>query len=141
MKWKEIVCRLWLSIIATNAVSWNMILFSIRLRTKFWSEALDNKLNTTTDHNSKPEKNLSVHSLEAAFDEETAVSQLEKIRKKNIIRVAIIGRKAYWVHENIFYETNIINGSIDNDGAKAIDAYSLSDRELSRLLKILDNIS
>ncbi len=141
MKWKKIVCRLWLSTIATNAVSWNMILFSIKLKTKFWSEALDNKVKTKADHDGEPEKNLSVHSLEAAFDEETALSQLEKIRKKNVIRVAIIGKKAYWVHENTFYETNIINGNIDNDGAKAIDAHSLSDKELFKLLKILDNIS
>ena len=69
------------------------------------------------------------------------LSQLDKVRKKNIIRVAIHGKKAYWVHENIFYEADVVDGHIDNSEAKPIDAHKLSEKELERLLKILDSIS
>ena len=72
---------------------------------------------------------------------ESSLSQLDKIRKKNIVRVAVIGKKAYWVHENIFYEADVVNGHINNEEAKPIDAHKLSAKELERLLEILDSIS
>ena len=71
---------------------------------------------------------------------EKNLTQLEKIREKNTIRVAVVGKKAYWVHENIFYESDIINGHIDNSAARPIDAHKLSSKELNNLLNILDNI-
>lgn len=71
---------------------------------------------------------------------EKNLTQLEKIREKNTIRVAVVGKKAYWVHENTFYESDIINGHIDNSAARPIDAHKLSSKELNNLLNILDNI-
>lgn len=94
-----------------------------------------------TLQNRQMETDLKVHDLEASFDGDPMKSQLEKIRKKNTVRVAIIGKRAYWVHENIFYETDIVDGYINNENAKAIDAHDLSEKELSRLLRILDRIS
>ena len=85
--------------------------------------------------------NSYIKDLEAEFDEDVPKSQLEKIRKKNIIRVAIIDEKAYWVHNNTFYQADIIDGFINNDEAKAIDAHTLSQDELSALMEILDTIS
>lgn len=81
-----------------------------------------------------------IHDLEASFEGTKTKSQLDKIRKKHIIRVGIIGKKAYWVHENTFYHADIINGHIDNDGAKPINAYDLSDKELKMLLNLLDQL-
>lgn len=72
---------------------------------------------------------------------ERSMTQLEKIRQKNTIRVAIVGDKAYWVHENIFYESDIVNGHIDNSAARPIDAHKLSPKELAKLLDILDRIN
>lgn len=68
-------------------------------------------------------------------------SQLEVLRKKNIIRVGMVGNKAYWVHDNIFYESDVVNGYIDNMAARPVDAYNLTGNQLRRLLEILDNIS
>ena len=140
MNWKIVPYRLWLTITATSVVSWSMILFSIKLNLKPWLEALERESNMNTPQNKQMETDLKVHDLEASFDGDTMKSQLEKIRKKNTVRVAIIGKKAYWVHENIFYETDIVDGYINNENAKAIDAHLLNQRELNRLLKILDSI-
>jgi len=71
---------------------------------------------------------------------EKRMTQLEKIREKNTIRVAIVGAKAYWVHENIFYESDIVDGHIDDSAARPINAHDLSKKELDRLLNILDKI-
>jgi hypothetical protein len=72
---------------------------------------------------------------------EKNLSQLEKIREKNTVKVAIVGDKAYWVHENTFYESDIVNGHIDNSAARPIDAHKLSSKQLKNLLDILDNIN
>lgn len=71
---------------------------------------------------------------------EKTMTQLEKIRAKNTLRVAVVGSKAYWVHENIFYESDIVNGQIDNSAARPIDAHKLSKKQLDQLLHILDKI-
>jgi hypothetical protein len=81
-----------------------------------------------------------IHDLEAVFNENSPKSQLDRIRKKNIIRVAIIQKKAYWVHQNVFYVADVIDGEIDNDAAKPIDAHTLSQKQLDKLLSILDSL-
>lgn len=68
-------------------------------------------------------------------------SQLDKIRQKNTIKVAITNNKAYWVHDNIFYESDVVDGCIDNEKTKPIDAHKLTKKELNELLIILDGIS
>ena len=68
-------------------------------------------------------------------------TQLEKIRKKHIVKVAIVKDDVYWVHENVFYKSKIVDGYIDDVNAKPIDAHSLKPSELSHLLDILDGLS
>lgn len=55
--------------------------------------------------------------------------------------VAIVEDKAYWVHDNVFYETDVVDGEIVRENAKQVDAFSLSSKQFSHLLDILDNIT
>lgn len=56
-------------------------------------------------------------------------------------KVAIVDDIAYWVHENIFYSSEL-----DEDGdpkfseARPIDTMSMSPSEVSKLLNILDSL-
>jgi hypothetical protein len=68
-------------------------------------------------------------------------TQSQKIRKNNTVTIAIVGHKAYWVHQNIFYETEVVDGEIDRDSARPIDAHNLSKNQFNELLEILDSIS
>jgi hypothetical protein len=68
-------------------------------------------------------------------------SQLDKIRAKNIIKVAIVNDKAYFVHENIFYTAALINGEVDRSSASPINAFDISKKEIKMLLSILDNMN
>jgi len=68
-------------------------------------------------------------------------TQSQKIRKNNTVTIAIVGEKAYWVHQNIFYETDVVDGEIDRDSARPIDAHNLSRKQFNELLEILDSIS
>ena len=138
---REILYRVWLSIIAINAINLSMILFSIKLRLKPWLEALrkeSNSLISTQKQNLGMEP--TIHDLEAVFNDNSPKSQLDRIRRKNIIRVAVVEKKAYWVHENVFYEAEVVDGQINNENAKPIDAHSLTQKELNKLLMILDSM-
>ena len=69
-------------------------------------------------------------------------SQMQKILQENSVNVAIINNKAYWVRDNTFYTAKIDEvGMIDTDNAEAIDVFSLTEREMKNLLKILDSIT
>jgi hypothetical protein len=68
-------------------------------------------------------------------------SQLEQFRKKNTIRIAIIGDKAYWVYDNTFYETDVVDGEIDREASRPIDTNKLSIKQVRMLMDVLDSIS
>lgn len=55
------------------------------------------------------------------------------------VRVAVYEEKAYWVHDNIFYESEIVHEP-DFTTARPIDTMSMSAKELNELLKILDDL-
>lgn len=56
-----------------------------------------------------------------------------------IVRVAVYGENAYWVHNNVFYQSEIIVEP-DFATAKPIDTMSLTPKEIRRLLGILDEL-
>lgn len=84
---------------------------------------------------------LQIHELPVEFEIEEVESQLEQVRRKNTIRVAIVGKKAYWVHNYTFYESDIVNGEIDNEAARPINTENMSRLEINTLMSVLDKIS
>lgn len=64
---------------------------------------------------------------------------MEEYDEMDIVRVAVYDDKAYWVHDNIFYESDIIREP-DFTTARAIDTMGLPQKELNRLLSILDEL-
>lgn len=55
------------------------------------------------------------------------------------IRVAVYDDKAYWVHNNVFYESEITREP-DFETARPINIMSMSNKEIKKLLVILDEI-
>ena len=55
------------------------------------------------------------------------------------IRVAVYEDKAYWVYDNVFYESDVTREP-DFETARPIDIMSMSNKELNKLLTILDEI-
>lgn len=58
---------------------------------------------------------------------------------KDFVRVAVYEDKAYWVYENVFYESEVVREP-DFSTAQPIDTMSLSPKELDKLMEILDEI-
>lgn len=127
MTMKKTIYRLYLSIIATSAINLSMILFSIRRKPKQSFDSLGSKSSKLQKVNQKSPK--------------IPNSQLEQFRKKNTIKVAIVEDKAYWVHNNAFYEAKVIDGEIDNSTAEKIDASNMSSSKIRMLMSVLDSIS
>lgn len=48
--------------------------------------------------------------------------------------------KAYWINNNIFYVSEIINGIPDFENAQQINTENMSKTELDKMLFILDNL-
>jgi hypothetical protein len=56
-----------------------------------------------------------------------------------VIRVAVYDEKAYWVYENVFYESDVTREP-DFTTARPIDTMSMSPKQLNKLLNILDEL-
>lgn len=67
-------------------------------------------------------------------------SQARKHHAENMIRVVMIEGKAYWVSNNVFYVSEIINGDPDIETAKPIDTENMSKQDLEKMLHILDSL-
>jgi hypothetical protein len=58
---------------------------------------------------------------------------------QEIVRVAVYGDKAYWVYDNVFYESDTTREP-DFTTARPIDTMSMSPKQLNKLLAILDEL-
>lgn len=68
-------------------------------------------------------------------------SQLKKRAKKNMVKVVITDDKAYWVLDNVFYMSNLIDGGPDPETTQPVDAVNIPKEDLDKLIFILDNIN
>ena len=73
------------------------------------------------------------------LEEEYDGLDIEDEGERQIIRAAIYDTKAFWVHDNIFYESDVLREP-DWSTARPIDTMKLSQKSLSNLLKILDDL-
>ena len=64
---------------------------------------------------------------------------MDEYDEKDIVRVAVYGEKAYWVYDNVFYESDITREP-DFSTARPIDTMDLPPKELNKLLAILDDL-
>lgn len=75
-------------------------------------------------------------------DVEQRKSQTYKMLEKSIIRVAIYKNTAYWVLNNVIYKARVDeDGNVIDSEAEQIDVFNLSEKEVNKLLAILDSIS
>lgn len=65
----------------------------------------------------------------------------DSMDEDGVVRVAMLEDKAYWVQDNIFYEADMVDGNPDLDSAKPINAIEISEKELNKLLFILDTLN
>jgi hypothetical protein len=84
------------------------------------------------------------NNLKAFFSRQPAneekSSQIAKRIDKNKLNAIIIDDKAYWVIDNVFWTSNLINGRPNMSEASPVDIYNMPKKELDKMLFILDNL-
>lgn len=82
---------------------------------------------------------LRLDKLDQAFD--TIVKDLDELEDpEEYVHVAIIENKAYWVIGNVFYQADIVDGEVNKESSRPIDAFKMSSKDLTKMLYILDNL-
>ncbi len=74
------------------------------------------------------------------FDSPKRESQANKHVKNNTVKVLIIEDQAYWVHNNMFYVADTIDGAVDSETVRPIDTNNMSKRDIDKMLFILDSL-
>ena len=75
------------------------------------------------------------------FDDEAASSQSKIWKDKKTTKFIIIDQKAYWVSNNMFYVGDTANGQVRPETGKPIDISTMSQKEVNKMLFILDNLN
>jgi hypothetical protein len=74
------------------------------------------------------------------FELPSVISQSKKHVEKNTVKVMLVEDQAYWVHNNMFYTADLIEGFVDPETAKAVDTNNMSKRDIDKMLFILDSL-
>jgi len=74
------------------------------------------------------------------FELPTVISQSKKHVEKSTVKVMLVEDQAYWVHNNMFYTADLIEGFVDPETAKAVDTNNMSKRDIDKMLFILDSL-
>lgn len=70
----------------------------------------------------------------------TAKSQSKNYRESNMVRVLIVGNRAYWVKDNIFYVADADGDAPIPETAEPVDTSQMSKKDIEKMLFILDNL-
>ena len=74
------------------------------------------------------------------FEVPKLISQARKHVRNNTVRVLIIEDQAYWVHDNMFYVADAVDGLVNPETVRPIDTNNMSKRDIDKMLFILDSL-
>lgn len=74
------------------------------------------------------------------FEMPKPLSQARKHVRSNTVRVLVVEDQAYWVHDNMFYVADAVNGFVSPETVKPVDTNNMSKRDIDKMLFILDSL-
>lgn len=74
------------------------------------------------------------------FEVPKVLSQARKHIRNNTVKVLIIENNAYWVHNNMFYVADSVDGVVDSETVRPVDTNNMSKRDIDKMLFILDSL-
>ena len=118
----------------TLVASW----FIIRITTKSRNKAFSRTLYRQSDLHRIMKKFFSQQLIPDLNTDRS--SQLTKRIERDRIKVIVIDEKAYWVSDNVFYIADAVEGNPIPETAKPLDTKKMSNKDVSKMLFILDNL-
>ncbi len=67
-------------------------------------------------------------------------SQARKHINNNMVRVIVVDGQAYWIHNNMFFTAETVNGSVNPETTKPVDTSNMSKRDIDKMLFIVDSL-
>jgi hypothetical protein len=74
------------------------------------------------------------------FEKPKPLSQARKHLNNSTVRVLILENNAYWVHDNMFYIADTVDGLVNPETVRPIDTNNMSNRDIDKMLFILDSL-
>ena len=74
------------------------------------------------------------------FEMPNPLSQARKHIRSNTVKVLIIEDQAYWVHNNMFYVADTVEGLVSPETVRPVDTNNMSKRDIDKMLFILDSL-
>ena len=74
------------------------------------------------------------------FEMPKPLSQARKHVRSNTVRVLVVEDQAYWVHDNMFYVAETVDGYVNSESVKPVDTNNMSKRDIDKMLFILDSL-
>jgi hypothetical protein len=74
------------------------------------------------------------------FEVPKILSQSRKHVRDNSVKVLIMEDSAYWVHNNMFYVADTVDGAVDSETVRPVDTNNMSKRDIDKMLFILDSL-
>jgi hypothetical protein len=74
------------------------------------------------------------------FEVSKKVSQSRNHIRNNTVKVLMIEDQAYWVHNNMFYTADTVEGLVNAETVRPVDTNNMSDRDIDKMLFILDSL-
>ena len=88
-----------------------------------------------------------IHQLIKPLLPEISIGINSKTKRQSInhsnnshIKVIINKGMAYWIKNNVFYTSEVIDGQIDKDNARVVDTMSMDKVELDKMMFIIDQL-
>ena len=110
-----------------------------------WSIIIIRDLNSKKSYNKNIYRQSDMHNMLKVFfnkdlTAKSSFSQSKKRQEKKNIKVVILGNKAYWVVDNVFYVGNAIDGEVQPETGKPINTAEMSKEKINQMLFILDSL-
>ena len=55
--------------------------------------------------------------------------------------VALVEDKAYWIEDNVLFETEIVDGNFEKESAKRVDTMTMDKLELNKIIYIVEQLT
>jgi hypothetical protein len=74
------------------------------------------------------------------FEVPKVFSQARKHVRDNSVKVLMMEDNAYWVHNNMFYVADTVDGFVNQETVRPVDTNNMSKRDIDKMLFILDSL-
>ena len=55
--------------------------------------------------------------------------------------MVVVGKNAYWIKDNVFYEADVVDGDVDKKTARQVDTMAMDKVQLNKMMSIVEKLT